>query len=276
MATAVEFETPENIRVAYEPAGLGTRYLAWILDTIILTCLMIVIGVLAIFAGIATDATFQWIGNGLQDAGNNSPADQQARVMRFLQYFIGVFTLVWGLGSFVYFTLSELLLRGQTIGKRLIGLRVVRIDGFSLDAPSTLIRNIFRLVDQLPPVWIVPLMSKRAQRLGDMVAGTTVIVDRPEKLSEVRQLLADVPASEGRFTFDAMMLKRARPQDFEAIDKILERWTKLSEEQQAVLLEQIVPPLIARLNTTAPQPEERVIFLQELLAAEYRRQHRHL
>jgi hypothetical protein len=71
------------------------------------------------------------------------------------------------------------------------------------------------------------------------------------------------------FTFDAMTLKGARQQDFEAIEKILNRWDSLAVPQQKALLDQIVPPLVERFKTNPPT-------LEDLLAAEYRRQHRNL
>ena len=120
------------------------------------------------------------------------------------------------MGSFIYFGLSELLSRGQTLGKRLSGIRVVRIDGFALEPAGILVRNIFRVIDNLPPLWIVPLVSKKSQRFGDMVAGTVVVFDKPESISDLRLTLSQRPAGTAQFTFDAAMLKRARPQDFQA------------------------------------------------------------
>ena len=72
------------------------------------------------------------------------------------------------------------------------------------------------------------------------------------------------------------MLKRARPQDFEAVEKILERWGQIGEMQKEILLAQIVAPLARRLKATEPPEADRVAFLEDLLAAEYRRQHRSL
>lgn len=94
-----------------------------------------------------------------------------------------------GAGKFFYYGISELCLRGQTIGKRSSKIRVVKIDGFSLDAVSILVRNIFRVVDHLPLLWIVPLLSAKSQRLGDMVAGTIVIQQEVPKLTGVRSTI---------------------------------------------------------------------------------------
>ena len=126
-------------------------------------------------------------------------------------YFFGLFLLVSGVGSFVYYGASELFLRGQTIGKRMSGIRVVRLDGFALDPGGIFVRNIFRVIDHIPPLWVVPLVSKKSQRLGDMVAGTVVVFDKPELISDLRLSLSQRPTAEAKFIFDAAMLKRAVP-----------------------------------------------------------------
>ena len=143
-------------------------------------------------------------------------------------YFVGIATLVMGLASFVYFGASELFLRGQTFGKRACKIRVVKTNGFALDAGSILLRNLFRVADHIPLLWIVPVVSQQSQRFGDMVAGTIVVNDQTEDLSSVRQQLAERPAAEARFRFDHAKLGRLRPSDVEAVERILERWPSLS------------------------------------------------
>jgi uncharacterized RDD family membrane protein YckC len=280
MSAKIEFETPENIQVGYQPAGLGTRFLAWFVDNIVLVILGIVIFMALVCSGVVTDKVLQKVAPPVRDAagsdaeGKNKSSPAETHDM--LVYLLGISTVVWGLGSFVYYGASELALRGQTLGKRLSGIRVVKRDGFALEAGSIVVRNIFRVVDHLPPLWLVPLLSPSSQRLGDMVAGTIVVLDKPESLSGLREALASEPRADARFSFDNSVLKRARPQDFEAIEKILERWSALKDPQRQALLDQIVPPLVARLQVESPVTEERSLFLQELLAAEYRRQHRRL
>ena len=90
----------------------------------------------------------------------------------------GIFYLGFALSDWMYFGLSELLLRGQTFGKRQMGIRVVKADGFSLDPSAILLRTLFRVIDNMPPMWIVPLMTEKRQRLGDFVAGTIVVADQ--------------------------------------------------------------------------------------------------
>jgi uncharacterized RDD family membrane protein YckC len=272
MSAKIQFETPENIQVAYEPAGLGTRFVAWFVDNIIMFALGVAIFFILICSGTITDSVLRDI----TEPARRSVERPNGEMPEVTLYFIGLFVLVSGLGSFLYYGLSELFSRGQTIGKRLSGIRVVRLDGFALDPGGIFVRNIFRIIDQQPPLWIVPLVSKKSQRLGDMVAGTVVVFDKPESIGNLRLSLSQRPSGEAQFVFDAATLKRARPQDFAAVERILERWEQLTEDQQQAFLDQLIPPLATRLQTEKPPHDLRLQFLQDLLAAEYRRQHRSL
>jgi uncharacterized RDD family membrane protein YckC len=273
MSAEITFETPENIQVAYQPAGLGTRFVAWFVDNIIMIAASVVIFFILICSGVISDSVIRDIVEPGREAARRTVERSPSEPPQAVMYFIGLFLLVSGLGSFIYYGLSELFLRGQTLGKRMSGIRVVRLDGFALDPGGILVRNIFRVIDHLPPLWLVPLVSKKSQRLGDMVAGTVVVFDKPESISNLRLSLSQCPAGEAKFVFAAATLKRARPQDFAAVEKILERWEQLTGDQQQTFLGQLVPPLAARLKTDLPAADQRLQFLYDLLAAEYRRQH---
>jgi uncharacterized RDD family membrane protein YckC len=272
MSAKIAFETPENIQVAYQPAGIGTRFVAWFVDSIIMTAAGVVIFLILICSGVITET----IVRDITESARRSVEPPSAETPEAVWYFVGLFLLVAGVGSFVYYGLSELFLRGQTVGKRLSGIRVVRVDGFALEPGGIFVRNLFRVIDHLPPLWVVPLVSARSQRLGDMVAGTVVVFDKPESISNLRLSLSQRPPGIAQFAFDAAALKRARAQDFEAIEKILERWNDLTGDQKQTFLGQLVPPLAARLKTDLPPDDQRLAFLQDLLVAEFKRQHRSL
>jgi uncharacterized RDD family membrane protein YckC len=263
MASAHRFETPENVQVHYEAAGLGSRFIAWFIDQILLGVVTVVCMVLLLMTGISFD--FVFFGDDAQDDAE-----------RLAAYFAGAMALVWGLGSFVYFGCSELLLRGQTVGKRLSEVRVVKADGFQLDAASILIRNAFRIVDQWPPMWIIPLLSKRGQRVGDMVASTLVVSSATPELSAIRRYLSERQAGEAVFRFDHATLKRLAPGDFESIERFLDRYASLDTQDQATLLQTFADQLAQKLNVELPAPPQRFQFLEDLLAAEFRRQDRNL
>ncbi len=261
MAGEIHFETPENVQISYVPAGPGTRFVAWFMDTLLMFLLALVVFIIALFAGAATDIINR---------------EQSGESHHAVMYTLGIFWLVYSLGGFLYFGCCELLMRGQTIGKRSVHIRVVKTDGFSLDPQSIFVRTVFRVVDHLPILYIVPLVTAKGQRLGDLVAGTVVVTDAKTELGGLRDQLAAQRISERRFQFDAAALKRARVQDVQAVEKILERWPKLSDADRGQLLERMVPPLAIRLQIECPPAADWFTFLNDFLAAEYRRQHRQL
>lgn len=261
MTTDVRFETPENVLVSYRLAGLGTRFVAWFADYALLTLTGFLIFFGLIFAGIV-------IGTALFDIGDDEP---DAAL-----YAIGLAFAIWGLGTLLYFGFCEILMNGQTIGKRMLGIRVVKTDGFSLDAGSIGIRTLFRVVDHIPLLWVVPLVSAQSQRFGDMLGRTIVVVDSPGQLTGLRETLLAKPVADHKFRFDLATLKRLGERDVEAIERLLERWDKLPPDDQERFLTQFVQPLSAKLNVEPPALVDRRLFLEELLAAEYRRQTRHL
>lgn len=274
MSQQVEFETPENVSVSYEAAGLGSRFSAWIIDFIIL-CLILTVVFFMLVILIAVDHTFAREIEQLLGGGRGSREPGQAEMV-----LVGLMTAIAGLSTFLYFGFSELVMGGRTLGKRMLKLRVVKSNGFALDAGSILMRNIFRIIDNIPLLWIVPFVSKKSQRLGDMVAGTILVSDQQAKLGGLRDRLLDRDPAEAVFRFDPGMLKLARPQDVEAIERILERWHQLDpatrEQKLSGLLQTVVEPLSRRLSMEAPDATQRVRFLEDFLAAEYRRQYRHL
>ena len=264
MASPLEFETPENVQIAYRPAGLGTRFSAWMLDTVFV--FLVTIGVFLLTVLVAAAA-----GVAVKNLGRFNPLDESdSREVPL--FFMAIAWLFWGLGSFAYFTWCELFARGQTVGKRTCGVRIVKTDGFSLDAASVLLRNIFRLIDQIPPLWIVPVLSPKSQRFGDMVAGTVVVTDRRDELGSLRTALLSRPAAESRFRFDGAMLARALPIDIEAAERILERWPSINPRQRFELLATISDPLAQRMGAQAPDAADRHEFVRDFLAAVYRRE----
>jgi uncharacterized RDD family membrane protein YckC len=95
--------------------------------------------------------------------------------------------------SLLYGILMEWFWRGQTIGKRLLGLRVVEASGLRLRPSQIIVRNLLRFVDMLPGLYLVGgiscVLSPRRQRLGDIAAGTIVIRTLHLKEPDVDQVL---------------------------------------------------------------------------------------
>ena len=271
-AEEIQFETPENVQLSYQPGGLGSRFVAWVTDQLLLTVAMFVLFLVLAIAGVLSSSAVM----DLERYVNQQAGDRAGEPASVMMYFIGICMLIWGLGSFFYFTLSELCLRGQTLGKRTAKLRVVKLDGFALDSMSVLVRNLFRVVDNLPPLWLVPLISKRGQRFGDMVAGTLVISDEVAELVGMRAFLSERKAVDAVFRFDAGMLKKLRPDDLHAVEQLLERGHAVEPIKRRKISQTLVAGLCQRMGCVVPSEPQRREFMEDLLAAEYRRQSRHL
>jgi uncharacterized RDD family membrane protein YckC len=141
----------DNVQLDLPIAGVGTRVLAGFVDYLIVTALSIAWFAAILWASIGLSLGFTW---------------------GFVLIIVGLFVIQYG-----YFAGSEVLMRGQTLGKRLVGLRVVtRLGGRPGNVPL-LVRNAVRLVDMLVGV---PLMmaDPLARRVGDRLGGTVVVRER--------------------------------------------------------------------------------------------------
>jgi uncharacterized RDD family membrane protein YckC len=266
MVNEIQFETPENVQVSYQVAGLGTRFVAWFIDTILVWFVAIVVFILVLLVAESTANVSKLL----------SPESQKEAGNPVGLVIIGLYYIAFSLSAWLYFGLSELRLGGQTLGKRRMGIRVVKADGFSLDPSVIFLRTLFRVIDHLPPMWIVLLLTKKSQRLGDLVAGTIVVADQSSQIGDFRQELMSRSVEQRQFRFDATVLKRARPQDVQAVEKILQGLPRLVPDQQQALLGRLVQPLANRLGVEVPAPSDWLAFVEDFLAAEYRRQYRKL
>ena len=152
----IEVQTTQNVTIDYETAGLGKRILGYLIDFVILVLWIIgCIWILSITSSFGMDAVF---------AGD----------VGAIFIFILIFTPI-----IFYDLLFEILNDGQSPGKMLMKIKVVNIDGTTPSTSSFLIRWLFRLVDfSMTEGFLGVIMiavTKKSQRLGDLLAGTTVI-----------------------------------------------------------------------------------------------------
>jgi uncharacterized RDD family membrane protein YckC len=177
----IKIETPEQIALEFPLAGIGSRFLAFAIDTLIQTVLYIA-GSLALVATIS----FAKISPGFLSWIPLSWVPALAIIFVFCMY--------WG-----YFALFEILWNGQTPGKRWTGVRVIKDSGRPINIYEAVARNFLRVVDWLPGFYIVGLVtimiSRRNQRLGDHLAGSIVVHEkRPEDIRP--EWSASSPAAE--------------------------------------------------------------------------------
>lgn len=160
----VTIETPEQITMELAPAGIGSRFLALALDTVIQVVIYTVIILLLVW--IASSAS----GAPAKHRSGGSETWAMAVVILF------VFCVYWG-----YFAVFEIFWKGQTPGKRVVGIRVVKDSGRPITAIESIGRNLMRAVDGFffYLIGVISIgLSRQNKRLGDYVAGTIVIHDK--------------------------------------------------------------------------------------------------
>ena len=157
--------TPEGISFTQHLAGPVTRFLSFVIDLAGIAVISTVLSQILLLAAIVS-ADF-------------------ALAARTISYFVV---------TIGYSILLEWSWRGQTIGKRVLKIRVVDAEGFRLRPAQIVIRNLLRVVDLLPAFYAVGgiccLLSPKYQRLGDFAANTVVIHTSPEKIPDLELLFS--------------------------------------------------------------------------------------
>ena len=159
----LRIDTPENVAFGYPVAGIGSRFIAALVDTTLIVVLQIAVFLLTILiAQRAFDLDVESLASG-----------------GFAAWILAVLGLVSFLFLWGYYIFFEMLWNGQSPGKRWTGLRVIRNDGRPITLTESVIRNLIRLIDFLPSLYgvgvVVMFVDARARRLGDMAAGTLVV-----------------------------------------------------------------------------------------------------
>jgi len=149
-----QFQGALDVTLDLPLASVGTRAMAHLIDLAVLFLIQVLVL-----------AAFTLSLSSLSDAVHDIAV---AAVV------VASFLLFWG-----YFVACELLMQGQTPGKRVMGLRVVGRDGAAVDPVASMIRNLLRYADFLPGFYgvgvVAMLASARSQRVGDLAAGTVVV-----------------------------------------------------------------------------------------------------
>ena len=233
-------ETPEQIPLEFQLAGVGSRALAAIVDTLILTVAYVVLFILFFVLFIAT------VDTGGRDANAGIWVVAIVVALSFL--------LQWG-----YFAGFEALWKGQTPGKRYLDIRVISDSGAPISPAQAIGRNLLRIIDSVPMYGIgilTVLLNKQHKRLGDMVAGTVVVHERPpEEAHPAMQLTTVAPDAQSVPGYSATRLS---VQELELIETFLQRRFDLEPEVRARTAFQIAERVGNSLSvprTDRPNPE---------------------
>lgn len=165
----LNIETPEQVDLRFPISGIGSRFLAVFTDTVI-----------QIVAEVAVVLLVVLVISGAQRTSLTSELSDTSAKWFVAGFLLFQFLLFWG-----YFALFEGLWNGQTPGKKIFKIRVIKDSGRQITLFEALARNLLRVVDMQPaPVYLVGVISmlcnRQQKRLGDFVAGTIVVHDRVE------------------------------------------------------------------------------------------------
>jgi uncharacterized membrane protein SpoIIM required for sporulation/uncharacterized RDD family membrane protein YckC len=225
-------ETPEHVQLRYEVAGVGSRGLAAVIDHLFLGGALLGLSILGV---VSFHAFGRWATAGVVLLSS---------------------TLALG-----YFTAFETWWHGQTPGKRFTGIRVVRDTGHPAGLGPVLARNLVRLADFFPPPYVSGLLMiffhPRAQRLGDLAAGTLVVRDRP--------LEVDTPPEPAVAPSAGALIARLSPAEYQWLASLQARTARLEPAVRSAL----IATLVARLSPRFPdRSADNVTFLNALFAEE--------
>lgn len=205
-APRVNLQTITGVDVELRIAGVGSRSYAFVIDWHIRLIL----------------ALSWWSAGTLLLFGRISMLQVDAQLG--LNYFFWVLLPATGI-YVLYHPVLEILMRGSTPGKRMAGVRIVTRSGDIPGIGALLIRNVFRMVDSLPVAYLVglatALVTAQHVRIGDIAAGTLLILDSKEHESSFARVM---PADS---TLD--------PRAADLIHELLERWTALDKHVRADL-----------------------------------------
>ena len=252
----LNIETPEQVDLRFNIAGIGSRFVAILLDHLIVLAMYVIeVFLMVIFdvklpqAYAHSDIAHKWF----------------LAIMIFFN-----FVLFWG-----YFALFEAFWQGQTLGKRVMKLRVIKDSGRQITFFESLARNLLRLIDYLPGLYLVGvitmLCNKLNKRLGDFAAGTLVIHERVDEQPLLYQTSTTIlpPATLATPSpwqqnvpslFPADAIAKLGGQDLLIIDTFFARMLDLPMDTRAAMASRIAGQMTAKMGQPLPEANpERVL-----------------
>ncbi len=233
----IEINTAQNVKIDYELAGIRHRIFAFLID-FLLMCAMLIIAI----------AVFDFV-------------------------FINIHELVIELIAFIilsfYSLFSEILFKGQSLGKKAMGIKIIKINGAELEFYDLFCRWSTRLIDiylSLGGIAFFLISSnKNGQRIGDIIAGTCVI----KTLNTYQFTLNDIEKLNQRFIETDKLkypfVKRLSEQDVLLIKKLLFRLKKYNNQAHQTALDKMILK-VASLLEVSEIPEDKEKFLNQVIS----------
>ena len=238
-------------------AGIGSRFIALLVDYLILGAVYLVLSV-----------AYSFFMPGII-AYSKHTALWAAAIFTLLG-----FLLYWG-----YFTLFEAFWNGRTPGKRVAKIRVIQRSGRAIGLFESMARNLIRVIDQIPLIYVVGVVSmfvtRQHQRLGDLVAGTLVVRDRQEETPAwageggARTFTAQIftpvertPEPHFSLTLPSAGIAKLAASDLQVLEGFFARRLDMSMATRQALAERIAAAIRAKSGLEAPAGSSIETFLE--------------
>lgn len=228
----INIKTPEYVSLQFRLAGLGSRAAAMIMDQLLLGIVNAVLILLFIFVG--KSSLLYSIGD----------PDLYAALILLL-----LFIIRWG-----YFFVGEYFFGGKTVGKKLIGIRVIQENGHRITFLSSLIRNLLRIVDSLPTGYFLGMMMvflhSKHKRLGDLVAGTIVVHERgtKKKKNQIDETIKARGLTKESITVSDLTIQSLGKKEWKLLKTYNERFLQLPKAERPELTRKVARILLPKIN----------------------------
>ncbi len=221
--------TPEAVLLDFEIAGIGTRLIARLIDTVI-----------QMFAGVVLWPVIAIVG-----VVFSGVTDGILVILGVISFFLLLFGYSAAFESF----------GGQTPGKKMLNLRVVTLEGAPIRFGQAAIRSMM----QVPDLWFPPggalallsvLITQRGQRLGDLAAGTFVVREASPVLQHTKYRF---PVPHGYEAYAAQLdVSMVTPEQYRVIRGFLTRVTEFRADVRMGMAQQLAGPVSQRIGHTLP------------------------
>jgi len=264
-------ETPERVPLAFALASIGNRFLAVLIDHFIQYMTLLIVA---------------WAFIAISGVGDLDSFERTELLAQMSKWTIALMILVLFLIFSGYFIFFEWLWNGQTPGKRLMRLRVIREDGRPITLWEAVARNLLRIFDAAPgfffPIYSLGLvsifLSNRDQRFGDMFAGTVVIRERTDEAPTFEETFSNQISDaafrrvQKRTDFQGDVAQVTQD-EIEVVESFLRRRWDLTERQRLWMAWRVALPIMYKIK---PEYDLQTFtyegFLEELLHRFHARQ----
>lgn len=214
----IEINTTQNVRITYEVAHAGDRGVAWLID-------LAIMGLAALTATLVASAV-----SGEGDSW--------------------IFYVIATPFFFLYTLVSEIAMKGQTLGKKAMSLQVVKLNGQEAQASDYFLRWAFRIIDIYLTVGAIAAIfvstSKNGQRIGDLVAETTIIRHKPSRKMVLHEILSRYKLEKREVKFP--QIRQMDEQEMLLVQKVLLRRNKYPNQAHKEIVNDLSSRLKKRLN----------------------------